>query len=230
MQTDTLVTYLIYQLETAQQLLSNLAVTNDPEEIHRFRVALRRSRSLLNLYEPDYYAIEKIIKSIFKPTNTLRELDVLLLSIDKVDYPTLYKDLQLHRDEHYNGVLTAAYIARSSSLLKQVTDELQKMNSVHSDQILIKKAHRYAEKTDRAYKRINPGTKPKELHRVRIGYKRVRYSLEFLKESGLEYKKGKLKHAQQRQEQLGAIQDARNQLHILHSGCKTGSLAECEAL
>ncbi len=230
MQTDTLVTYLIYQLRSAKGLLPRLAFTDDPEDIHRFRVALRRSRSLLKLYAPDFYAIEEVLKTIFKPTNTLRELDVLLLSINNVKYPNLYKQLQAYRDEQYKTTLTAAYITRSRSVLKQLIDELQKIDTVHSDRMLIKKARKYAEKADSAYSKIGPKSRSKELHKLRIAYKSVRYALEFLKESGLTYEKKRLKHAKQRQEELGALQDAHNQLEILRSFCETCSSAECMTL
>lgn len=230
MKTDTLVTYLIGQLERAKALLPELAVTDDPETLHRFRVALRRSRSLLHLYAPDYDAIDAILKTVFKPTNRLRELDVLLLSIDKPDFPTLYQQLDDYRNEHYKLILTAAYIGRSRAVLEQLIAELKNADTLHSDPELIKKALSFADKTDAVYKSINNETGPKELHRVRIAYKTVRYCFEFLKESGLKYPKERLKNARQRQEELGALQDAHNQLEILHSFCDTCSADECKSL
>lgn len=230
MQTDTLVIYLTGQLEKAKALLPALAVTDDPEVLHRFRVALRRSRSLLHLYEPEYDAIQEILKTVFKPTNTLRELDVLILSINRSDYPTLYQQLDTYRDAHYKEILTAGYITRSRSVLEQLIDELKNADTLHSDQKLIKKARKFADQTDSAYSNINNGTKPKELHRLRIAYKTIRYSLEFLKESGLDYQKKRLKHARQRQEELGQLQDTHNQLEILHRFCTTCSSDECQHL
>ncbi len=230
MQTDTLLTYLIERLNSALALLPKLAVTDDPEDLHRYRVALRRSRSLLSLYEPDFCAIEAILKTLFKPTNTLRELDVLLLSIERLDYPELYRELDDYRNTRYGEILTTGYITRSRSVLEQLIEELKGMETHNNDRKLVKKARKHAEHTDKAYNEITSETRPKTLHAIRIAYKTVRYSLEFLKESGLDYRKKSLKEAKQRQEELGTIQDAANQLSILRKFCDASALDECKHL
>ena len=61
----------------------------DIELLHQFRVAIRRTRSLLKLYLSAHYALHESLKSIVQRTNVLRELDVFVASLDAVLYPDL---------------------------------------------------------------------------------------------------------------------------------------------
>ena len=70
--------YLTYQLYHAIQLALKLSKESDIEHLHQFRVAIRRSRSLLRLYMPEYYALQEILRGIVRQTNILRELDVFI--------------------------------------------------------------------------------------------------------------------------------------------------------
>ena len=191
MSTDVLVKYLNYQLRTAQFILPTITEKSDPENLHKFRVALRRSRSLLQLYQPEFSAFQDSIKSIFKPSNTLRELDVLLLSVIPADYPHLYHKLQRYRDKQYKKILTEAYVSRSMMVLEKVIEALNRTDTIHTERILIKKAIKHYKRTERRYKELVPDTPPKELHKLRIEFKTVRYSLDFLYTSGLYNKKSK---------------------------------------
>ena len=230
MKTVVLIKYLIYQLYSARLKLSGVSAASDPEKLHQFRVALRRSRSLLQLYLPNSYAIHDVIKTMFKPTNVLRELDVLLLSLEKNDYPKLYKQLQSYRDRQYKLITTEIYIERNTNILDKLIDELLTINTVHTDKTLIQKALKYYRKTDAAYKALSPNTPPKKLHELRIKFKTARYELELLKENGLSRNDKKIDYAEQKQDELGAIQDAHSQLVLLKTFCKTCKLDECRHL
>lgn len=230
MATDVLVKYVNYQLNTAQSILPTITEKSDPENLHKFRVALRRSRSLLQLYQPKFYAFQDSIKSIFKPSNTLRELDVLLLSINQDDFPHLYQKLQRYRDKQYKKIITQAYITRSKLVLEKLIEELNRANIISNERILIKKALKHYKHTERSYKALAPDATPKELHKLRIEFKTVRYSLDLLNTSGLYSKKSKFTYAKRRQDQLGTLQDAHNQLMILKQFCKKCSLNECREL
>ena len=230
MQTDVLIKYLIYQLYRARLKLAGVSTTADPEDLHQFRVALRRSRSLLKLYLPKSDAIHDVIKTMFKPTNILRELDVLLLSLEKSDYPKLYERLQAYRDRQYKLITTDIYIEHNTNILEKLIDELLSINTVHTDKTLIQKALKYYKKTNTAYKALAPDTPPKKLHELRIQFKTARYALELLKENGLSRNDKKIDYAEQKQDELGAIQDAHSQLVLLKTFCKTCNLDECRRL
>ena len=230
MSTDILVKYLNYHLRTAQFILPTITEKSDPENLHKFRVALRRSRSLLQLYQPNSSAFQNSIKGIFKPSNTLRELDVLLLSVIPNDYPHLYQKLQRYRDKQYKKILTKDYVSKSMMVLDNLIEELNKNNIIHTERTLIKKALKHYRHTKHSYKELASGAAPQELHKLRIEFKTVRYSLDFLHTSGLQSKESKLAYAKERQDQLGALQDAHNQLMILKQFCKKCSLNECRDL
>lgn len=230
MQRDALIRYLRDQLHTARLNLPRVYATADPENLHRFRVALRRTRSLLQLYLPESHTLLDTIRTVFKPTNILRELDLLLLSLEKSSYPKLYEAFQSYRDERYRLVVTQIYIEQSMRLLEKLIDELLAIKVVYTDEELINKALKHYRKTKTAYKMLTSDSKAKELHRVRIEFKTSRYALEFLKESGLTSEKKKRRYAEQKQDQLGALHDAYSQLLLLKQFCKASQLDECRRL
>ncbi|MEN8147028.1 MAG: CHAD domain-containing protein [Campylobacterota bacterium] len=230
MKTDVLIKYLIYQLYRARLKLSGVSAASDPEELHQFRVALRRSRSLLQLYLPKSDAIHDVIKTMFRPTNILRELDVLLHSLEKNDYPKLYKQLRSYRNRQYKLITPDIYIEHNTNLLEKLIDELLTINTAYTDKTLIQKALKYYKKTNTAYKALAPDTPPKKLHELRIKFKTARYALELLKENGLSHNDKKIDYAKKKQDELGAIQDAHSQLVLLKTFCKTCKLDECRHL
>jgi len=230
MQTDALTKYLIYQLYSARMNLQRVSATADTEFLHQCRVALRRCRSLVQLYIPDSAVIEDRIKSIFKPTSLLRELDVLLLSLKEDDCPELYRQLQYHRVRTYNSVITQEYIERNSRLLEMLIDDLLSINMRHTDKWLVKKTLSQFRKSKSAYQKLAPDAKQKKLHKLRIEFKTARYALEFLQESGRCQKKGKIKYTKKRQDELGSLQDAYNQLKLLQQFCRKHETDECREL
>jgi CHAD domain-containing protein len=230
METSPLTKYLLFQIYSAKQLAGNITKSGDPENLHKFRVAIRRSRSLLKLYIPRSYAIGEILKSLFKATNELRELDVFLLSIKPEKYPKLYTKLQKYRNQRFDKIWTPSYQKKCTSVLEKLHDDLCGIDEHLDPDELEQKAMAQFRKSLNAYLALSPDTKAEELHQLRIDFKISRYALEFIHESGIKEVKEEIAKCKEIQDGLGAVQDAKNQLELLKSFCKKFDSKECEKL
>ncbi len=67
----------------ALKYMLKISNESDMEHLHKFRVALRKSRALLKFYMKDAYALQEVLKIISQRTNVLRELDVLLMKLEE---------------------------------------------------------------------------------------------------------------------------------------------------
>jgi len=81
-----------------------------------------------------------------------------------------------------------------------------------------------------AYEALTPDTTSEQLHKLRINFKISRYALEFIQESGIAQVEKKIKRCKKIQDELGAVQDAKNQLKLLKWFCKKSRLDECGKL
>jgi CHAD domain-containing protein len=230
METSPLTKYLLFQIYSAKQLAGEISKEGDPENLHKFRVAIRRSRSLLKLYIPRSYAIGEVLKSLFKTTNELRELDVFLLSVKQEKYPALHKELQKHRNRRYEKIWTPSYQKKCISVLEKLHDDLYGINEHLAPGELGKKAMAQFRNSVDLYLALAPDTADEELHQLRIDFKISRYALEFIQESGIKEVQEEIVKCKKTQDELGAVQDAMNQLELLKSFCKKFDSKECEKL
>jgi CHAD domain-containing protein len=230
METSPLTKYLFFQIYSAKQLAGDISKEGDPENLHKFRVAIRRSRSLLGLYIPRSYAIGEVLKSLFKTTNELRELDVFLLSVKPEKYPVLHRELQKHRNRRYDKIWTLSYQKKCISVLERLHDDLFGINEHIDAGELEQKAMAQFKNSLDLYLALTPDTADEELHQLRIDFKISRYALEFVNESGIREVKEEITQCKKIQDKLGAVQDAKNQLELLKSFCKKIDSKECEKL
>jgi len=108
--------YLLNQIFNALEYLPHISPDSDIEVLHQFRVNLRRAISLLKLYRPD--SPELIyLKKIHKTTNELRELDVLLESINAMLHHELYHIIKRYRERLFNMTITDEWLEKSGEQL-----------------------------------------------------------------------------------------------------------------
>ena len=222
--------YLTYQIYHALQLLAKITQESDTEHLHQFRVAIRRSRSLLRLYLPEYYALHEVLRSIVRQTNILRELDVFTASVDPHDYPKLVKMLQAYRSEQFESVLTEQFRKQTRSTLTKLYDDLTELNPALPVEELIDAAEKHFDGCLAGYNTLTKKSSEEELHELRIRFKISRYALEFLDQSALHSEQEKIKSCKKIQDHLGAVQDASNQFHFLKSFCRSHLIHECRRL
>jgi len=210
--------YLTQQLESA--LKYHEVLLDDPENLHQFRVALRRMRSLIKLYMPDAYAFSEVLKQIFRQTNALRELDVLLLSLNKKHYPKLHKYIRKHANEQYRILLTPEVLNDQKHSLERLQSELIYFYTSDPVISLYDPAYTLYTRTLHTYKKSRQNATAKQLHQVRIDFKTSRYALDFLHEEGMYYMANELKQCKKVLDDLGRLQDGRNQIALIKGICR----------
>ena len=176
----------------------------DTEFLHDFRVAARRTRSLLSqlkkyVFFPELETIREELKWLFAITGHLRDLDVYLLKKDT--YRT-----QLPAGLHQGlGKIFASVRVRRRMALKKMCDELTSERFAQLFQVwqevldglaeempdveknldclsvakkLIRRNHRKIVRMGGAVSKNGP---PEKLHEVRIAAKKLRYLLDFFR-------------------------------------------------
>jgi CHAD domain-containing protein len=212
MKLSLLTKYLTYQLYHALHLIFKITSDGEITDIHQFRVAIRRIRSLSKLYL-DTTILPDVLKKAIKETNLLRELDVLLSTIDSSAYPKSVKHLTLLRDNTFQSIFTDTFKQEVIHGIHQFYDTLCSLNP--DPELLLPLAEGYYEEClDEYHTLVNHSTQ-KEFHHVRIKFKIARYSLDFLHESSIADEEKKIDECKRYQDILGAIQDTYNQLFLL---------------
>ncbi|MBU1642269.1 CHAD domain-containing protein [bacterium] len=222
--------YLLNRLQNAESLLPKIHCSSDPENLHHYRVSLRRARSLMKVYLKESRDFEEALKSLLKSTNELREMDVLVLGIDSVRYPLLLSDLAQYRNDLYQKQWNGEIVHSHQNTLHRLIAELDTLQYVLSDEALVEIGLNQYEKAIASKKELNRKSSAKKIHKVRIRCKLARYTLEFIDDSGLQEVGKQIKKCKKILNHFGKIQDTANQLALLKDFCKSHSSSECEAL
>ena len=215
MKTNPLNQYLLYQLYHARVLVHSLKYDGKEEELHEFRVALRRIRSLIKLFFDDSVPFTKSLKTMMKATNTIRELDVLLKSISSAQLPKLFKQLSKHRQKIVQTLFTPAFVHQTLLLLDESSDYFFQNDSYFISEILMQKTLTHYQHCLDTYESLEKNTKSKTLHHLRVQFKNARYGFEFLEIADIHEAKEIIEHCKTVQNSLGGIQDAVNQIKLL---------------
>jgi CHAD domain-containing protein len=215
MEPNKLTQYLLYQLYHARVLLHSLQHSGKEEQIHEFRVTLRRIRSLVKLFLKSTIPFPKILKTIMQETNSIRELDVLISSLSRSKYPKLFKYLTKLRKQSFTAIFTSQYIERTLTLIDEYSNLLSQNNPDFLYEILIQKVLTHYQHCLDSFLALESDSDPKTLHRLRIEFKDARYGFEFLEIAGLHQYREVITHCKELQNTLGAIQDTVNQIDLL---------------
>jgi CHAD domain-containing protein len=230
MHSEPLKTYLIEQLSNARREVRCIAPDADSECLHRFRVALRRFRSVLDAYTEHMYAPDAVAKSLIKVTNPLRETDVFLASIDADAYPNLYQAVAKYRTRQYRKIWNDSLVQRAEASLEKLVEDISKTKLTTSKKRMIETAEKLYKKARKKHHELTQDSPEPAIHKVRIAYKQARYVLEFLNAAGLIDAQKRIKKVKKTLDHFGAIQDAANQLEWLHRFCSEHPSNECSAL
>lgn len=225
-----LITYLSTQLKKAEIRLMQIAFDKDVENLHQFRVALRRSLSVMSTYFYDGKYLTKELKPLLKSTNLLREIDVLVLSVDEAKYPALLHELKIYRVALYKKHWRSEKVAILLRTLQDVSKLLARAQQKMPDALLYETAMQEYTQAMVLSKELTPKSEAKEIHKVRIRCKKARYTLEFIEASGLGEVAQAIKQCKKILNHFGAIQDATNQLELLKDFCQTSTSIECNRL
>jgi len=222
--------YLTDQLSTAKTQLDIIGPEADIEALHRFRVALRRFRSVLISYDNKMYAPDAIAKSMLKSTNALRETDVFLASVDARRYPGLHQSIARFRRRQYGDIWTKKRVKRFAQSLQMLTTDMAKLPLEFSDKKLLNRGKKLYDVAKNSHAKLTSKSPEAQMHKTRLLYKQARYVLEFLRDAGVANEEKKIKKVKKQLEHFGAIQDAVNQLEWLRDFCRSHPSEECTLL
>ncbi len=209
----------------------------DAEELHDMRVATRRTRGALALFENALPVRARHIRTelgwLADALGAVRDLDVQLGRVDewRRDVPEedraaladLAALLGREREEARKTLLACLDSARYERMVASFTTMLRQGPSRRSATArapaetimpdLIEALHR---STTKAARRARRSGDPADFHRTRIRIKRLRYALEFVSEIYERRTARYLRHVVKLQDGLGLMQDARVAAARLH--------------
>ncbi len=176
------------KIALVQTLYKKLRLESDIELLHKYRVNLRKIYAYSEVYgkkidKKSSVKLTKILKKLLKPTSVIRDLDLLLLEIDRVECDKETKE-KLHtifsakREKKFKALLR-------SDTYKESIKELNLMDKKGKIFIYdLQKADKYAiisamgEKLYDAFYKIDETTSLHQFHKLRIEFKKFRYALE----------------------------------------------------
>lgn len=223
-------TYLLNHLQNAESLVPQIYSDSDAENLHHYRVSLRRARSVIKVYLKESRPFEEALKSLLKSTNELREIDVLVTGIDAVRYPQLLSDLARYRNALYQKQWDSETVHSHQETLHRLIAELDTLQYVLSDKALVEIGLMQYKEAIASKKELSRKSSAKKIHKVRIRCKLARYTLEFMQESSLKEVGKQIKKCKKILKRFGEIQDTANQLALLKYFCKNHASIECRVL
>jgi CHAD domain-containing protein len=168
-------------------------VGSDPEDLHKLRVAVRRSRAALRearalLGEEQGRDLRDELRWLGRQLGPARDLDVLLARLrnevaeldgpDAVPAGKLVTQLEAERQAAQAEILATLESPRYSELLVAFEQIVTAPPVAASDMSLKRVARREFRKLERRVGRLGPAPSNDALHRTRIQAKRLRYATE----------------------------------------------------
>jgi CHAD domain-containing protein len=214
--------FLRAQLEAIERHDPAVRVGSDPEDVHKLRVAVRRSRAALRearaLLGEDGQTLRDELKWLGGRLGPARDLDVLIARVrsevvdldgpDAVPAGKIVTQLESQREAAQQEVLEALESERYANLLALLGQVVEAPPVAASDVSLDSLTRKEFRKLSRQVAALGPTASNDALHRARIQAKRLRYAAEL--SSQLLGKKGErvVSAAKTFQDVVGAHQDA----------------------
>ena len=234
---DVLLNYVRANLAVAEANLGGLLADRDPEFVHDFRVALRRSRALLSLFRHAFderveVSARQQLKEIAQTTNRLRDLDVWLLEADHyrsmlpehmhTGFSSILANLKLQRKSALASVRRNLGHDKGRDLLNSIRASLTAAavhdTNSHNDpasdalrpveEVAPQIFDKHSKRITRLCNKINSQTTNADIHKIRIQCKKLRYLLELLQPiARYEAWKSACKSMKSLQDSLGRFND-----------------------
>jgi len=189
---------LSYWLSKARTQESGILNDSDPEYLHHYRVALRRSRAIASqlnrVQSQDALKQAKIqLSQLMLPTGRLRDLDVFLDT--KVSYcqlvdsncqhqlQQLYFQQQIERNKHQQRLINWLHSNDYQMQVARLENFYQQLGELNQQHTML--ASQLDEAIDFSQQQLNKrlnslhsNSKDRQLHRLRISFKKLRYLVE----------------------------------------------------
>ena len=213
MKPTPLTQYLLYQLYHGRINFQQFRKDRNPASLHAFRIAIRKVRSISKLLLDETFSFPPFLKEGVKATNTLRELDVLIGSLDK--YPKIRKELLLIRPKQLDERLSELFCEALLQNMDATYTLIYENDPAIYREIAVQKVLTHYQHCLDELNALTGDETPKDLHKIRIMFKDARYGFEFLNISDLHPSSELIDYCKTMQEKLGHVQDYVNQLEWL---------------
>lgn len=163
----------------------------DPEDLHRFRVAVRRSRALIRASRPlirdQLAALDRELRWLGGVSGPIRDLDVLIehlhelhdeLEPDQAGAESVIAALERERLGQRETLVRAINSERYRELLARFEEALPRLVAVDDEVGLRRLAEKELGRLRSAYQELGSNPPDEELHAVRIKAKHARYAAE----------------------------------------------------
>lgn len=208
--------YLRAQLDELQRNDALIRSGDDPEAVHDFRVAVRRTRSVLRstraIFDEQWLAaLRAELRWLAGELSVLRDSDVLLARLAKEAGPEgapVVKLLQTDRRRARKKALVALSSARYLELLDRLADGVESPPVRRSELSLQRVAAAEFARLRRVARRIGPEADDADIHRARIRAKHARYAAELAAPIVGAKARRFIAEAKRFQDVVGADQDA----------------------
>jgi CHAD domain-containing protein len=170
---------------------------SDPEDLHRFRVATRRSRALVRASRPlvrdQLAALDRELRWLGGVTGEVRDLDVLIghirgltpsLDPDRDGVDEIVAALERQRERKRAGLLTAIETQRYRELMRRFAESVAGLHASDGTASLARLARKELERLRSAYRELEPDAGDDDYHAVRIRAKHARYAVELAATAG----------------------------------------------
>lgn len=193
---------LLHTIDAIATHLNDFLNTHEPESLHQYRVNVRMARSVCLEFsefmeEKRKINLEKILKTLQKETNDMRDLDVFLECIQTYktrvapsclnEFESLEARLKVEKEEAYN-----AFEAHYTQAFKN--ELIAKLQSIQSDEKLClpkseEKIYKYVKeiltlrlkKIAKASSKLSLDSPNERFHKLRLHYKKLRYNTDAIK-------------------------------------------------
>jgi len=192
------------------------------EDLHQMRVATRRSRAILRTIQPAsnstwHTTIRREIGWLASTLGRVRDFDVLLETLqhethtltasEQAAYSSLLRQLTTQRAEAQTTMLEDLRSARYLTLLDHLQSSIQHMDILNLHVALQDLVKKEFDKLEKAVDNLPKAYNDENLHRLRIGAKRVRYALELAEPCIGKSASQLIRQVRKLQDLLGAHQD-----------------------
>jgi len=233
--------YFILLKKYAQLSIQN----NNNEDLHQFRINIRRIRSLLAVYKElfDKDVLLKIMNSfkiIVSQTNKKRDIDVFLLKLDGINDSKILKFIEYLEDKSQKEKLKIKKILESqefSNILFDFEVFIKEDYKFFTTNISDLPANRYSKKKFKKlfkkitflFKKINNNSTIEELHKIRIKIKKFKYFLEISNNLLKKYRVEKMRKSFKKYQNLfGHLNDIQNQIKMVQDYCSIKNISTLE--
>jgi CHAD domain-containing protein len=169
----------------------------DPEELHRFRVATRRSRALIRASRPlvrdQLAALDRELRWLGGATSEVRDLDVLIghlsdlvpsLEPDQAEAVEILAALEQERERSRGALVAAIRANRFHDLMRRFSIAVPNLHASDGNGSLARLARKELERLRTAYDDLGPDAGDDDVHEVRIRAKHARYAAELAATTG----------------------------------------------